>query len=183
LIIILARLEFLALSDRGRWNERYRSGHGPRQSNPRLQQQLHRLRPGRVLDLAGGVGANAPLFAGSRLIIADISEEALALAGGIRVQADAGALPFAPASFDTIVCTYFYDPTLDLAALLVPGGTLYFETYTPADRKYRPDYNPAHRFDPALAATVFRGLQIELLEEADDGWRVVATVIGRKPAA
>ena len=90
------------------------------------------------------------------------------------------ALPFAPAFFDTIICTYFYDPALDLAALLVPGGTLYFETYTHADRKYRPDFNPAHRFDPAQAATVFRGFNIELLKETDDGWRVIATLIGRK---
>src|SRR5689334_24674114 len=46
-------------SERERWNERYRSGHGLRQANPRLEQYLHCLRPGRVLDLAGGVGANA----------------------------------------------------------------------------------------------------------------------------
>jgi methyltransferase family protein len=167
-------------SDRERWNERYRSGHGPRQANQRLQQYLHRLRPGRVLDLAGGVGANVNLFAGSMVVVVDIAEEALALASGSRVQADAGALPITPASFDSIICTYFYDPAIDLAALLVPGGTIFFETYTHADRKYRPDVNPAHRFDPAQAAVVFRGFNIELLEETDDGWRVIATLIGRK---
>ena len=168
--------------DRARWNARYRSGHGPRQANPRLQRYLPLLRPGRVLDLAGGVGANAPLFARSTVILTDLSEEALALAGGPRVQADAGALPFRPASFDTIVCTYFYDPALDLAALLVPGGTLFFETYTRADVKYRPDFNPAHRFDPAAGAVVFRGLEIIFCEETDDGTRVFATLIARKEA-
>ena len=167
--------------DQIRWNERYRVGRGPRQRNPRLERLLPMLRQGLVLDLAGGVGANVSLFRDSTVILVDISDEALRQAQNAeRVQADAGALSFAPGAFDTIVCAYFFDPAIDLAALLKPGGTLFFETYTLADIKYRPDFNPAHHFDPAKRDEVFRGFDILLCEETDDGTRAYATLIGRK---
>ena len=169
-------------NDRARWNERYRAGRGPTQPNARLQKYLPLLQPGLVLDLAGGVGANAQLFKHSTVILVDISDEALTRASGLRMLADAGALPFAPNTFNTIVCTYFFDPSLDLAALLAPGGTLFFETYTLSDAKYRPDFNPAHRFNPAARAEVFRGLEVIFWAETDDGARAYGTLIGRKPA-
>ena len=168
-------------SDRVRWNARYGQGRGPRLVNPRLREYRAWLRPGRVLDLAGGVGQNAQLFPDSVVILVDLSDEALAQATGRRVQADANALPFPPGTFDCIVCTYFFEPRVDLAALLVPGGTLFFETYTLADGKYRPDFNPAHRFDPAARASYFRAFEELLWREIDDGTRVYGTFIGRKP--
>src|SRR5437588_5762137 len=147
------------LHARERWNEGYRAGHGPKEQNARLQKYLHLLRPGLVLDLAGGLGANDHLLGRSTVILVDIADEALRRATGVRVQADAGTLPFTAQSFDSVICTYFYDPSIDLAALLKPGGTLFFETYTLADAKYRPVFNPAHRFDPAKRAEVLRGLE------------------------
>jgi hypothetical protein len=144
---------------------------------------MPQLKQGLVLDLAGGVGANARLFTRSMVIVMDISDEALRAARdvGARVQADAGALPFAPHRFDTIVCAYFFDPTIDFARLLREGGTLFFETYTLSDAKYRPDFNPLHRFDPTRRFEVFRGLDILHCEEADDGSRIFATLVARKP--
>jgi hypothetical protein len=171
-------------SDRARWNARYAAGRGPRQPNPRLQQFMPQLKQGLVLDLAGGVGANVCLFTHSTVIVMDISDEALrpsAHDGALRLQADASALPFAPNAFDTIVCTYFFDPMIDFASLLREGGTLFFETYTLADSKYRPDFNPTHRFDPMHRFEIFRGLEIMSCEETDDTARIFATLIGRKP--
>ena len=171
--------------DRSRWNARYAAGRGPRQPNPRLQQLMPQLKQGLVLDLAGGVGANVCLFTRSTVIVMDISDEALRQGTcdvALRVQADASALPFAPNTFDTIVCAYFFDPTIDFAALLCDGGTLFFETYTLADSKYRPDFNPAHRFDPARRFEIFRGLDILRCEETDDGTRIFATLVARKPS-
>jgi hypothetical protein len=161
---------------------RYAAGRGPRQPNPRLPQFMPQLKKGLVLDLAGGVGANAPLFTNSTVVVMDISDEALRAARGVglRVQADARALPFAPNTFDTIVCTYFFDPTIDFAALLKLDGTLFFETYTLADAKYRPDFNPAHRFDPTRRFEVFRGLEILHYTETDDRTRIFATLVARK---
>src|SRR5512135_582821 len=66
-----------AADDRSRWNARYRAGQGPRQPNPRLHRHLHELAGGRVLDLAGGVGANAGLFPDRMVVLADVSDAAL----------------------------------------------------------------------------------------------------------
>ncbi len=167
--------------ERARWNERYTRGQGPTQPNERLPKYLHRLRGGRVLDVASGLGQNARLFTDSTVVRVDISDEALARATGLRVLADAGALPFPSNSFDTIVCTYFFDPTIDFASLLVTGGTLFLETYTMADEKYRPAFPAAYRLNPERLGEVFRGLERVLWEETDDGSRVFGTFIGRKP--
>jgi SAM-dependent methyltransferase len=165
---------------RTRWNERYRAGQGPTRVNPRLQKYLSYLKRGRALDLAAGVGQNAQLLTEWRVILADLSEEALARASGARVQCEAGALPFPPATFDTVICTRFFDPRVDFAQLLTPGGTLFFEAFTVADDKYRPEFDPAHRFNPADIATLFQGLEILHWEETDDGTRVFGTLVARK---
>ncbi len=172
-----------AAEERARWNARYRAGEGPTRVNQRLARFAPRLKRGRALDLAGGRGQNAVLLEGWNLVLADLSEEALALADRRlpRVQADGLALPFAAGTFDTIIDTYFFEPTLDLGALLTPGGTLFFETYTLADFKYRPEMRHAPRLDPTQLATIFRGLEILHFEETDDGSRVFGTLLARKP--
>ncbi len=176
------------MDERTRWNEKYRAGEGPTRPNARLQKYVHLLKrgraPGRALDLAGGIGQNAQILAqaGWDVILVDISDQALARAPSKipRVQADALALPFAPNTFDTIIVTYFFEPRIDFASLLAPGGTLFFETYTIADARCRPEFNPAHRFDPTQLDSLFKGLEILLFEQTDDGSRVFGTVIARK---
>ena len=168
------------MNERFRWNERYAAGREPRAPNARLAKYLDRLRPGLALDLAAGLGQNAQLLKDHTVILVDISDAALARANGRRVVADAAALPFAPETFDAITCTYFFDPRVDFASLLKSGGTLFFETYTPADARYRPDFPAAFRFDPAQIPSVFRELKMLLWEETDTGSRVVGTFIGSK---
>ncbi len=168
--------------DRTRWNERYRTGGGAREPNPRLAKYIDRLRPGLALDLAGGLGNNGELFRGWTRVLADISDEALARADGLRVLAAAPALPFPAETFDTIVCTYFLDRGLDFAHYLKPGGTLFFETYIPADAKYRPDFPTAYRLDPVEIPILFGGLDTLLWHETDDGTRACGTYIGVKPS-
>ncbi len=171
--------------DRMRWNERYRAGQGPTRVNPRLRKYLSLLKRGRALDLASGTGQNASLLAEWQVILADLSEEALARADPRypRVQCDARALPFPPNTFDTILCTRFFEPRVDFAELLTAGGTLFFETFTSADIRYRPDFSPAHRFDPADIPVLFRGLEVLRFAETDDGTRVFGTLIARKWAS
>lgn len=170
------------MDDRTRWNERYLAGEGPTRVNPRLRTYLHLLKRGRALDLAGGMGQNSQLLAEWDTTLVDISEQALARARGHRVQAEATALPFSPGTFDTIICTYFYDPRVNMYDLLTPGGTLFFETYTLADAKYRPDFNPAHRFDPSQIPIIFKGLQVLHWAETDDGVRVFGTLVAESTA-
>ncbi len=151
--------------------------------NPRLPRFLPLLKKGRLLDLAGGMGKNASLFEGWSIVLTDISEEALMRASPDirRVQANALALPFPPNTFDTLVDTYFFEPGLDLAELLTPGGTLFFETFTVGEGKYRAEHKHSPRLDPAEIGTVFRGLEILSFEETDDGERVWGTLLARKP--
>jgi len=168
------------ISDRERWNAKYRAGQGPAKINPRLQEHLPLLTRGVALDLACGNGQNAALLREWIVIGADISDEALARARGNRVQGDAGALPFRRESFDTILCAHFFDPRVDFAGLLKPGGTLFLDTFTLADQKYRLDFNCAFLLDPARRAEIFRGLTQLLWRETDDGHRVYGTFIGKK---
>lgn len=166
--------------DRDRWNERYASGYGGSQPNPRLAKYLHLLQPGLALDLASGNGKNAELLVACTTVLADISDRGLEQVRGPRVLVEAPALPFPAETFDTILCTYFFEPRVDFALLLKPGGTLFFETYTTADAKYRPDFPASYRLDPSQLARVFRGLRPLVWEERDDASRVVGTFVGHK---
>jgi hypothetical protein len=170
-------------SDRARWNDKYRGDHVPRSVNPRLQRLARLLKPGRVLDLAGGMGQNARWVSEQsthwRVVIADISDTALHRASPhlARILCDASALPFAPHSFDTILCTRFFDARVHFAEWLARDGTVFFETFTTADAKYYPDFNPAHRFDLATVPRIFGDLEILHLQETDDGHRVFVTIV------
>ena len=170
------------MDDRMRWNERYRTGRGPRRVNDRLAHYLHLLKRGRALDLACGIGQNVALLSEWIVILVDLSDEALEQAQGLRVQADAGALPFPSNVFDTIVNTHFFDPRVDFYNLLTPGGTLFLETFTRADEKYRPDLDLAHRLNLARVPELLRGFEILVQRETDDGHRVYVTIVARKSA-
>lgn len=81
----------------------------------RYRRVLATLARGRVLEVAGGTGRNLPYYpAGVELTLSDISQGMLrqAAASAQRLQrpltlvlADAAALPFAAASFDTVLCS------------------------------------------------------------------------------
>jgi len=92
-----------------------------------------------ILDLAGGTGRHAePIARGGRtVIVMDFVHRAVAAAVArseriLGVVADASALPFAPESFDAIVCVSFLDRSLFalFAGMLKPGGALVYETFT-----------------------------------------------------
>jgi hypothetical protein len=63
--------------------------------------------------------------------------------------------------------------------LLTRGGTVFLETFSTADQKYRPDFNPAYLLNPNDLPIVFRGLDVLYDKETDDGKRVYVTVIAR----
>lgn len=173
-------------SDVLRWNKKYRDEIYHARVNANLMQYAHLLKRGRVLDLAGGLGQNSAWLASYsntfRVINADLSEEGLRRAAQetARVVADAAQLPFPKNSFDTILNVRFYDARVRFSEWLMQGGTVFFETFTRADEKYRPDLNPAHRFDVKLIPHTFRNLKILHKQETDDGTRVYVTIIARK---
>ncbi len=174
--------------DRERWNAKYRAGvHHPICVN--LIMHLGRLTKGRAIDVAGGIGENAAMLAqaGFRVTLADISDEGVIAAKRhsreLRadfdvVQADAARLPFR-AAFDTVVCTYFLDRSVDLASLLRPGGTLFVESFTVGTLKYTPDFRRAFCLEEGELRRLFP-LEEVLYKEDDDGSRVTATLIARR---
>lgn len=174
------------MDDRARWNQKYIAEFQSARVNLNLIQFAHHLKTGRVLDLAGGLGQNGAWLANLSdaycVIDADTSDEALRRAPSniARVAVDAGALPFRANSFDTILNVRFYDPRVIFFDWLAPGGTVFFETFTQADAKYRPDFNPAHRFNLAEIPRIFQALEILEQFETDDGKRVFVTIIARR---
>ncbi len=108
---------------------------------------------GQVLEVAVGTGLNLPFYpAGSTLAGIDISPAMLAIARDrarvLGVDADlreasAGALPFADASFDTVVCTVSLcnipDDRAAIAEMyrvLRPGGRLVLLDHVASDRRW-----------------------------------------------
>lgn len=100
-----------------------------------------RVRGSRVLEVGVGTGKNIPYYPpNAQLTAIDLSPRMLAQARGRAArlgravdlrEADAQALPFPDASFDTVVATFVFcsvpDPVIGLQELrrvLVPGGQL-----------------------------------------------------------
>lgn len=152
-----------------------------------------------ILDLAGGTGRHAePIARGGRaVVVMDFVHGAVAAAAGrndriLGVVADASALPFAPASFDAVVCVSFLDRSLfeQFAGILKPGGRLVYETFTRAHLDVvargaaRGPRNTAYLLEPGELATLVSPLIVQEHTEGlvvdDAGERHVARVMARK---
>ncbi len=166
--------------DRARWNEKHRGRDHDLPCISLLRYQ-GRLKPGRALDVAGGLGENAAVLAlaGWSVCSFDLSDTAVArcraranaLKAGVHVvQADARQLPFR-GPFDTIVVARFLDRALlpELARLLAPGGTLFCEQPVAGLR-------PEYCIRPGEFRRLLPGLEV-LVDEADAGR---AVFLGRR---
>lgn len=103
----------------------------------------------RVLDVAAGTGnaAIAAALRGADVVASDLTPELLDVGRGLAAgrgvdvaweQADAEALPFADASFDTVLSAigvmfapFHQDAADELVRVLRPGGTLGVASWTP----------------------------------------------------
>lgn len=159
-----------------------------------------------VVELASGDGRHARALsaAGRRVVAVDFVERAVRAAaardaaararapgsGGVSgIVADASALPFAPGTLDAVLVVNFLERPLvpALIALLRPGGTLIYETYTrahlalaaagrvPAPRSARYLLEPGEL--PALVAPLDIVARREGLVTDDAGERCVASVV------
>ena len=152
-----------------------------------------------IVDVAGGDGRHARALAdhGRLVVAADFVEPAVAAAraGSARVLglvADASALPFAPATLDAILVTYFLERALfpHLVALLRPGGALVVETFTVehlrlAERGGTPSpRSPDHLLRPGELRALVAPLEVRAYHEGPvrdgAGERVVAGVVAVK---
>lgn len=196
-------------SDRARWTDRYARALG----DPAAPSLVARRAPSAwvvarclelpahhvIVDVAGGDGRHARTLAErGRLVVAvDFVEPAVAAARAGRpavlgVVADAGALPFAPATLDAVLVTYFLERALfpHLAALLRPGGALVAETFTVdhlrlAERGGTPSpRSPDHLLRPGELPALVAPLEVRAYHEGpvrdEAGERVAAGVVAVK---
>lgn len=190
----------MPVTDRDRWDARYRDGIAEQRPCATLTENLHLLPArGRALDVACGLGANARVLAAAGLVTTawDVSPVAisrlqtLAAADGLTIDAqvrDVLEAPPPPASFDVIVVAFFFERALlpALAAALKPGGLLFCETFTQrsAHGPSNPDWKLA---DNELPATL-SGLRLRHYRDEQDagdpalGRRGIAGYIGQRPA-
>ncbi len=178
------------------WNARYRSK--PASSEPsELLTAFSSLLPerGRALDLACGGGRHSVFLAQHGLSVTgvDASDEALRQARELArqknvrvdfVQADLERFALPRATFDVVACFYYRDPNLyaPLGEALVPGGLLFYETYTLEQLRFDSGpRNPAHLLEPGELRAAFRRWQVIFYREQ---WRQkgLASLIARKPS-
>ena len=188
---------------RAKWDARY----GDADSTPGdacvvLREHAHLLPvEGRALDLACGLGANALFLAqrGLEVTAWDLSPVAVrrvashARASGLVIHADVRdvvARPPAPNSFDVIVVSYFWEPTLcpAVVAALNPNGLLFYQTFLkaaltsrgPSSAHFRLGENELLRSFSFLQTVVYR--EEALIGDLSKGLRDEVLLVGRKRA-
>ena len=190
----------MSREDREKWDRRYAED-SQRKHNPvsLLQDWLPRLRVGKALDVACGLGRNALLLAGAgfRVDAIDISPVGLERA---RREAERLGLEInwiehdldRPYEFDTdydlIVVLWFVrlDLLRELCACLAPGGYLLSEQHLVSEGDVAGPENPLFRVAPGALRDAVSGLEILLYEEIEsvntDGEPMAsARVVARKP--
>jgi hypothetical protein len=162
----------------------------------------HLPRAGRALDVATGSGRNAVALALHGVsvwgidLLPDALERARRLAAGASSITVAGlcafavvdatrSLPFRDRSLDVVMGFRYLDRALfpRLAALLVPGGFLVWETFTVEQRRYGPPHRDEYLLEqdelPALCRSA--GLEpVRLHESAEPPGPALAAVLARR---
>ena len=167
---------------RRKWDARYRQAEAGASAAAVLLEH-ERLIPatGRALDLACGLGANALYLArlGLEVEAWDISPVAIerleheANAKGLNIHTqtrDIVAHPPAPGAFDLIVVSRFLERGLcpAIAAALVPGGRLFYQTFSAVSSGSQGPRNPAFLLQPGELRQLFATLKIEVYKEDDE---------------
>ena len=162
---------------------------------------------GDVLEVAVGTGRNLPFYPeGVRLTGIELSQEMLTLAQGQATrlgrqvdlrQGDAQALPFAEASFDTVVCTVSLcsipndrQAVAEMKRVLRPGGRLLLLDHVPSTVRVWRDLQwlveqltlrleGEHMLRRPLEQVQAEGLEIEQAERSKAG--IIERVVARKP--
>jgi SAM-dependent methyltransferase len=184
--------------DRIRWNHRYSLPSFAPDWAPdvRLAARIGDLPKGRVLDVACGVGANALFLAkrGWEVDAVDLSDVAIerlrraanseGVADRIHLHlADLRAWTFPERTFDLVVCTRFLDRRIcdAMAAALVPGGVLFYRTFTRAHLGHEPRFRPELLLEPGELRRLFPGLLEMHYEETQDDESATALLIAQRP--
>jgi 2-polyprenyl-3-methyl-5-hydroxy-6-metoxy-1,4-benzoquinol methylase len=186
---------------RQKWDKRHADGGKSPTAAEVLKRNLHLLPlKGKALDLACGLGGNALTLAahGLETVAWDISSVAIerlnayaANEGLTNLSAqvrDVEQRPPSPASFDLIVVSYYLERTLiaDLIDALLPGGLIYYQTFTQTAVSNLGPANPAYRLTDNELLQLFSSLKLRYYREENrlgylhHGIRDVAMLVAEK---
>jgi SAM-dependent methyltransferase len=166
-----------------------------------LKRNLHLIPgKGRALDLACGLGGNALTLArhGLKTVAWDISPVAIQRLAGFAAEAELTNLfvqvrdveqqPPSPASFDLIIVSYYLERALVpvLIDALLPGGLIYYQTFTRIAVSDLGPSNPGFRLADNELIQLFSGLKLRYYREENrlgnvlEGTRDVAMLVAEK---
>jgi tellurite methyltransferase len=186
--------------DRKKWDAKYTDVDevGVVGENDWLAQQVRGMQPGRALDLACGLGANAIRLAqwGWTVTAIDISPVGLQIAArsaaAAEVQVDWQAADLeswepAAATFDLVTVFRYLDRDRlpqQIQAALKPGGTLLYETFVEGPNHTVGGHvrNPAFVLQRDELPTLFPNWNVIEYSEIQVGDHYVARLRSQKPA-
>ena len=197
----------MADEDRERWNRRYRERYEARDYQWEPSRWLAEIEAdlmppsikARALDLACGGGRNSVWLAqhGWSVDAWDLSDVGLEILGQKLAEHEGDARPLdvrprqvdldqmtVPAeSYDLIVNVLFLDRRLwpSMAAALLPGGRLLFETFVDVGPGSRPSVSPDHLLAPGELRRAFEALGLETLAFDEEAARGTARLLARRP--
>lgn len=183
-----------------KWDSRYQTPAKEPLAVDVLNDHLHLLpMSGKVLDLACGVGANARLLAQhglethawdlSSVAIEQLQQYAESRKLNLRaVMRDVVKQPPEKNSFDVIVVSFFLDRSLCPALIdaLVPGGLIFYQTFTKTRVNETGPTNPDYLLDDNELLSLFSPLKIVFYQEQArignvmKGYRNQAQLIAQK---
>ncbi len=173
------------MQDRERWNARFLAGDAQSgEPDPFLVQGCSGLTPGSALDLAGGAGRHAIWLAqrGWRVVLADISNEGLAIAMrrtaklglslSFRCESATETLAWALSGgirFDLVAVFWFLlrEGFGILPRLLNPGGVLVYRTFTSEHARFSGGTPAGFALDPGELHWAFPSLEPILCRESE----------------
>jgi SAM-dependent methyltransferase len=192
-------------SDLQRLREKWDKRHGDADKQPTpaevLKRNLHLLpASGLALDLACGLGGNALTLAGHGLqtVAWDISPVAIERLNTYATQAGLTNLSTQvrdveqqrppPASFDLVVVSYYLERDLIPALIdaLLPGGLIYYQTFTRTAVSDQGPSNPLFRLADNELLQLFSGLKLRYYREENalgnvrKGTRDIAMLVAEK---
>lgn len=151
-----------------------------------------------ILDVGMGEGRNAVFLArrGHKVVGVDISQVAiqkarsLATEFGVRLETVAKSMDnfeAADGTFDAIICYYYVDKDIHekLLRWLRPGGLLFYEAYTTAQKNNPKSQNldPSYLLAPGELLKLFPSMKVLKYEEPEHRDEFTTFLIAKKLAA
>lgn len=151
-----------------------------------------------ILDVGMGEGRNAVFLArrGHKVVGVDISQVAiqkarsLAVEFGVRLETVVKSMDnfeAAEGTFDAIICYYYVDKDIHAKLLrwLRPGGLLFYEAYTTAQKNNPKAQNldPSYLLAPGEVLKLFPSMKVLKYEEPEHRDEFTTFLIAKKPAA